>query len=443
MRYDLLIWGGTLVTPERIEETDLGIVDGRIAAIGDLRQAEAGERVDARGLHTLPGVIDSQVHFREPGMEHKEDLESGTRAAVAGGVTTVLEMPNTNPATTTRESLEDKLRRAAGRAWCDHGFFVGAAAENVDQLAELETLPGTPGLKIFMGSSTGTLLVDYDAALRQVLLSGRKRCAIHAEDEFRLRERKALVSDTPHPREHPHLRDVECARLATERILALSAETGRPVHVLHISTAEELPMLAEAKRKGLGTTCEVTPQHLTLVAPECYERLGSLAQMNPPIRDEATRQALWAAVREGLFDVMGSDHAPHTLEEKAQPYPKSPSGMPGVQTLLPVMLDHVAQGRLPLTDLVRLTSWAPAALFTIQGKGRIEVGFDADLALVDLGRRWTVERSWLQTKCGWSPFEGMELQGWVEATLVRGAFACRAGAPHGSPAGRPAVFGAP
>lgn len=437
MRFDRVIAGGRLVTPEREETADIGIVDGTIAAIGDLAREDAADRIDARGLTVLPGVIDTQVHFREPGFEHKEDLESGTRAAVAGGVTSILEMPNTDPPTTTSEALEDKLRRADGRAWCDYGFFVGATTGNVDALPELERLPGTPGVKIFMGSSTGSLLVADDDALRRVLLAGKKRCPIHAEDEFRLRERRSLISDAPHPREHPFLRDAEAACLATRRILRLSEETGRPVHVLHVSTAEELPVLADAKRRGVRVTCEVTPQHLTLAAPECYDRHGTLAQMNPPIRDAGAREALWRAVGEGLFDVIGSDHAPHTLEEKAKPYPASPSGMPGVQTLLAVMLDHVARGAMELRTLVRMTSWAPAALYGMERKGRIEAGYDADIALADLGATWTVDKSWLQSKCGWSPYEGRTLRGRIVSTLVRGEFAYRDGQPDGPPRGRP------
>lgn len=437
MRFDRVIVGGRLVTPDREETADIGILHGMIAAIGDLSRSDAADRVDASGLTVLPGIIDTQVHFREPGLEHKEDLESGTRAAVAGGVTAILEMPNTQPATTTREALEDKLRRAQGRAWCDYGFFVGAATDNVDALPELEGLPGTPGVKIFMGSSTGSLLVADDESLRRVLQAGKKRCPIHAEDEFRLRERKALISDAPHPREHPFLRDPEAARLATQRILSLSEETGRPVHVLHVSTAEELPLLGGAKRRGVQVTCEVTPQHLTFAGPECYDQLGTLAQMNPPIRDASARDALWRAVAEGLFDLIGSDHAPHTVEEKAQPYPASPSGMPGVQTLLPVMLDHVARGAMDLRTLVRMTSWSPAALYGMERKGRIENGYDADLALADLDASWIVEKNWLQSKCGWSPYEGLTLRGRVVSTLVRGEFAYRDGSPEGPPRGWP------
>lgn len=420
MTYDLVIRGGMLVDHERVERGDLGIVDGKIAAMGDLSSATARETLDATGLHILPGVIDTQVHFREPGLEHKEDLESGTRAAIMGGTTTVFEMPNTNPTTTTRETLEDKLRRAEGRTWCDHAFFVGGTTDNATELAALEMLPGTPGVKIFMGSSTGTLLVPDDDHLRAVLRSGVRPCPIHSEDEFRLRERKALISDQPHVREHPFLRDPESSILATRRILGLSEETGRPVNVLHISTREEPWIIADARKRGVRATAEVTPQHLYFSAPECYERLGTKVQMNTPIRDASHRDGLRQALREGLFEVIGSDHAPHTLEEKAKPYPASPSGMPGVQTLLTVMLNFVHEGLLDLPTFVRMTSFRPAELYGIAGKGVLAVGFDADLALVDVGKRHTIESDWLQSKCGWSPYEGNSFVGSVEHVLLRG-----------------------
>jgi dihydroorotase len=376
--------------------------------------------IDAKGLTLIPGLIDTQVHFREPGLTHKEDLESGTRAAILGGVTSIFEMPNTNPTTTTREALHDKLLRAQGRAWCDYSFFVGASGDNVNQLAELEMEPGTPGIKVFMGSSTGPLLVDGDETLRRVLQNGNRRIPVHAEDEARNRERKARLSDHPHPREHPFLRDAESARLATQRILALSEDTGRPVHVLHLSTADELPLLKGAKAKGIGTTCEVTPQHLWFSAPECYDRLGSLAQMNPPIRAVEHRDALRKAVAEGLFDVFGSDHAPHTLEEKSQPYPASPSGMPGVQTMLGALLTLRNQGLFNLQTIVRMACENAAEIYGVKNKGRLEVGYDADLVLIDPDATYIFDRSMVASKCGWSPFEGEKFVGKVEQVFLRG-----------------------
>ncbi|MBL8114138.1 MAG: dihydroorotase, partial [Acidobacteria bacterium] len=393
---------------------------------------EAAEVLDARGLHVLPGVIDPQVHFREPGLTHKEDLESGTRAALLGGVTSVLEMPNTLPPTASLAALADKRARAAGRVWCDIGFFGGATTENAEDLAALEAAPGCAGIKIFMGSSTGSLLVPDDASLLRVLRAGRRRVAVHAEDEDRLRERRPLAL-TGHPETHPVWRDEETAVRATRRLLTAAREAGRPVHVLHVTTAGELPLLAAARDLA---TFETLPQHLTFEAPGIYERLGTLAQMNPPIREARHRDALWEAVRSGLVDCLATDHAPHTLEEKARPYPESPSGMPGVQTLLPVLLDHVARGRLSLERLVALTSAGPARVWEIPGKGRLEPGFDADLVLVDLERRHTLTAGEMATRCGWTPFEGLEVTGWPVATILRGHVAMRDGEALGSPSGR-------
>lgn len=418
---------------------DLAVRDGKISAVGVVG-GDAERTIDARNLTILPGAIDTQVHFREPGLTHKEDLESGSRSALFGGVTGFLEMPNTNPTTTDEATLRDKLARADGRCWVNYGFFVGASAQNADRLAEYERLPGVPGIKIFMGSSTGPLLVGEDDDLRRVLRSGHKRCPIHAEDEARNRDRKALLSESPHPREHPFLRDAESARLATERILRLSGETGRPVHILHVSTADEPPMIVEAKRQGLGTTAEVTPQHLWFSA-EDYERLGTRLQMNPPIRSAEHREGLWKALEAGVFDVFGSDHAPHTLDEKAQPYPASPSGMPGVQTIMMALLRFVQQGRLPLETVVRMACERPAELYSIEGKGRLEVGMDADLAVWDLERTVIFAREMVQSKCGWSPYEGETLAAAPEMVVLGGRVALESGGAVGTPAGQILRFG--
>lgn len=434
--FDLIIKGATCVSTEGAEVTDVGVSDGLTAAIGDLSGASAGEVIDAKGLHLLPGVIDTQVHFREPGNAHKEDLESGSRAAVMGGVTAVFEMPNTNPTTTTPEALADKLSRAKDRMWCDHAFYVGASEENAERLAELEKLPGCCGVKVFMGSSTGSLLVAEDEILARVLASGRRRVAIHAEDEARLLERKALAEEGG-VSQHPVWRDNETAFRATSRIVNLARAAGRPVHVLHVTTAQEMEFLG--KNKDVASV-EATPQHLTLAAPDCYERLGTLAQMNPPIRGETERDGLWRAVADGTVDVIGSDHAPHTIEEKARPYPASPSGMPGVQTLLPLLLDHAARGRLTMQRLVDLTSAGAARLFNLKGKGALLVGNDADYTLVDVKKEWTVEADWLQSRCGWSPFEGMQLTGRPEGTIIRGAVVMRDAELIGAAAGRPIRF---
>lgn len=436
MQLDLLLRDGTVVTAKGSERADVGIRDGRIVWIGTASQ-HAESELSVSGLHVLPGVIDSQVHFREPGAEHKEDLQTGSRAAVLGGVTTVFEMPNTEPATTTEAALLDKFARARGRMWCDHAFFVGARPDNLQHLAELEVLPGAPGIKMFLGRSTGGLLVQDEAQIRLALSRGQRRIAVHSEDQARLEERAHLAREAGHPRAHPVWRDEETARGSTERLLRLASEVGRRVHVLHVTTAEELPLLENARNLA---TFEVTPQHLTLVAPECYEQLGTFAQMNPPIREARHRDALWEAVRAGRVDVIGSDHAPHTREEKALPYPQSPAGMPGVQTLVPLMLDHVHEGRLSLERMVELTSAGPARVYGAMRKGQIAAGYDADFTIVDLSAKRQVTESWLASRCGWSPFTGWSLTGWPIFTIVRGQVIMRDGEVVGSPSGRPVEF---
>ena len=436
-RYDLVVRGGEVFTPSGLERVDLGVTGGKITGIGDLATAEAGEVVDASGLTVLPGVIDTQVHFREPGLEHKEDIHHGTRAAAKGGVTAIFEMPNTSPLTLTEVELNDKLARSKGRAWCDHAYFVGAAEENVHLLEELELAPGCAGVKVFMGSSTGSLLVEKDELLAKVLAAGRRRVAVHAEDEDMLRERQHIAKEEGHPRAHPVWRSPECALKATQRIVRLGRAAGRPVHVLHITSAEEMEFLAENKDVA---TVETTLNHLTMAAPECYERLGSLAQMNPPVREQHHQDALWRAIADGTVDVIGSDHAPHTLEEKQRPYPSSPSGMPGVQTLLPLLLDHMNAGRLTLARLVDLTSAGPHRIYGIAGKGRIAKGWDADLTLVDLKARREITNKWIASKCGWTPFDGKTVTGWPIATLVRGNVVMRDDELVGEAVGEPVRF---
>ena len=357
--FALLLKNGRIVSPSGIVRADIGVREGRIAAIGDLDASAGREVIDCSGLHVLPGVIDTQVHFREPGGEHKEDLETGSKAAILGGV-------------------------------C--------------------------GVKVFMGSSTGDLLVADDESLARVLANIRRRAAFHSEDEARLNARKGERIDGD-VSSHPVWRDEEAALRATKRLLALAKAAGRRVHVLHVSTAEELPLLAAARDFA---SVEITPHHLTLAAPEAYERLGTLAQMNPPVRGARHREALWRAVNSGLADVLGSDHAPHLLEEKAKDYPASPSGMPGVQTLVPVMLDHVNAGRLSLSRFVDLMCEGPHRLFQIAGKGRIAQGYDADFTIVDLKARRTITNNWIASRCGWTPYDGMTVTGWPLGTIVRG-----------------------
>lgn len=419
--FDLILRGGVVVNHDGEGARDIGVIGGKIAALDVPASADAGEIIDCKGLHILPGVIDTQVHFREPGPTHKENLETGSRAAVLGGVTAVFEMPNTSPLTVTAQAIEDKLARAAGKVdhggmFCDHAFYVGATHGNPRDLAELETLPGVAGVKIFMGASTGDLLVEDDEGVRAVLAHGSRRVAIHSEDEYLLREGKAKAREGDWT-SHPQARSVEAAVRCTTRLLRLARETGRRIHVLHISTADEIPLLAAAKDIA---TAEILPQHLTLEAPDCYERLEGLAQMNPPIRDARHRAGLWRGVLDGVFDVMGSDHAPHTLEEKAKPYPASPSGMPGVQTLVPLMLNHIHEGRLTLARFVDLVCHGPQRVFGIAGKGRIARGYDADFTIVDLRAARTITNEWSATKSGWTPFDGMDVTGWPVGTIIRG-----------------------
>jgi dihydroorotase len=419
--YDLLVRGGEVVSHAGRGLADVGVRGGKIAAVGDLAQASGAETIDARGLTILPGVIDSQVHFREPGLEWKEDLESGSRCAVLGGVTAVFEMPNTEPTTTDAPALADKLARARGRMHCDHAFYVGGTHENAAFLGELERLPGCCGVKVFMGASTGSLLVPDDEGVAEILRHINRRGTFHSEDEFRLAERRPLAR-TGDWTSHPEVRDAESALRSTRRLVTLARALGKRIHVLHVTTAEEIDYLAEHKDVA---SVELTPQHLTLTAPEAYERLKGFAQMNPPIREARHQAGLWRGIEMGVADVLGSDHAPHTREEKARPYPASPSGMPGVQTLLPVMLTHVAHGRLTLERLVDLTSHGPQRIFGLADKGRLAEGYDADLTIVDLKARRTLRHQDMATRSGWTPFDGFEAEGWPMATVIRGVAVMR------------------
>ena len=415
-RFDTILKSGTVVNQDGEGVRDVGITAGRIAAIGGLNTDFAAEVIDCRGLHILPGVMDTQVHFREPGLTHKEDLETGSRSAVMGGVTAVFEMPNTNPLTVTEEAFTAKIKAGRHRMHCDFAFFIGGTRENVDHLPELERAEGCAGVKVFVGSSTGSLLVEDDASLRRIFRAIRRRAAFHAEDEYRLNDRKPLRIEGD-PRSHPVWRDEDAALIATQRLVALARETGKRIHVLHISTKQEIEYLRDHKDVA---TCEATPHHLTLAGPEAYERLGTRAQMNPPVRDTSHRDGIWRGIEQGIVDVLGSDHAPHTLEEKAKPYPASPSGLPGVQTLVPVMLNHVNAGKLSLERFIDLSSTKPAKLFGVKGKGEIKVGNDADFTVVDLKRTKTIRDSWIGSKCGWTPYEGMQVTGWPVGTIIRG-----------------------
>jgi dihydroorotase len=414
MTHDLILKGGTVANHDGEGVRDVAVSNGRIAAIGE-NLGDAGETIDCRGLHVFPGCIDTQVHFREPGNEHKEDLESGSRGAVLGGIVGVFEMPNTKPSTSNVEALEDKLSRAK-RMHCDYAFYVGATTDNADKLAQLEQHAGVCGVKIFMGASTGNLLVPDDEGLRAALSSGQRRVAIHSEDE-EIMEANARLAREGDVHSHYEVRSVAAAVRSTQRLLKIAREVGRRVHVLHVTTRDELPILAANKDIA---SCEVTPQHLTLTAPDAYDRLGSKAQMNPPIRPAEHAEGLWHYLRMGLFDVVGSDHAPHTMEEKAKPYPQSPSGMPGVQTLVPIMLNHVAEGRMSLQRFVDLTSAGAQRLFNLRNKGRLAIGYDADITVCDLSREVELTDAMMANKSGWTPFAGMKVKGFPVGTIIRG-----------------------
>jgi dihydroorotase len=438
---DLLVRGGRIVREPGVADADVWIEAGRVRAVGArLRAPAACPVLEATGCLVFPGLLDPQVHFREPGFEHKEDLASGSLAALGGGVTAFCEMPNTKPATTTPELLQDKLRRAAGRCWADFAFFLGATAGNADRLGEWERAAGCAGVKVFMGSSTGDLLVPDDATLERVLRSGSRRVAVHAEDEPRLRQRQAALAPGTPVTAHPDVRDVACALRATTRLLDLAEKTGRKVHVLHLSTAEEVALLRE---RALGdlVTAEVTTHHLFLEAPDCYQRLGALAQMNPPVRDRRHRDALRQGLVDGVIACIGSDHAPHTREEKARPYPGSPSGMPGVQTILGLLLTAVRDGWLRLEDVARVACSAAARVYGIQGKGDLVPGHDGDLVVVDPDVRGPLPLAWLHSRAAYSPYEGQDLAGWPREVVLRGTIAYRGHGPVGAPRGRPLRFG--
>jgi dihydroorotase len=416
--FDLLLKNGTVVLTGMTVPADIGVKNGKIVAIGALGHASAAQEIDCKGLHVLPGIIDSQVHFREPGADHKEVLESGLRAAAMGGVTSVFEMPNTNPLTTTPEAVADKMARAAKTPWVNYSFYLGGTAQNAPHLGEWEKTKGTCGVKIFMGASTGDLLSATDEEVEAVLANGRRVVAVHAEDEMMMNEnKKTILKDSHDVTLHPVWRSAESCLSATQRLIRLARKHMRRVHVLHITTAEEMEFLAQNKDIA---TVEVLANHLTLFAPDCYQTLGSKAQQNPPIREKHHQDALWAAIANGTVDILASDHAPHTLEEKAKDYPSSPSGTPGVQTILPVMLNHVRNGRLTLEKLVELMCYGPQRVHGVVGKGRIARGYDADFTIVDLNKRVTITNAQQQSRAGWTPFDGMPVTGWPIYTVVNG-----------------------
>lgn len=434
--YDVILEGGTLADAAGVRAGDIAVKQGKIAAIGSLKRANARRRVDARGLHILPGIIDSQVHFREPGDNPAEDLESGSRAALLGGVAAVFEMPNTMPPTTTTAALRDKLTRARDRMFCHYAFYVGGVAENARQLGKLERQPGCCGVKVFMGSSTGTLLASEDKEIAAILQNINRRAAFHSEDEETLNARTKM-REKGNPASHAVWRNPASALRSTRRLIALAEKYKRQVHVLHISTGSEIAFLA--KHKHIASV-ETTPQHLTLAAPDCYNRLGTFAQMNPPVRGASHRAAIWRGVQQGVVDVIGSDHAPHSKQAKNKAYPASPSGMPGVQTLLPVMLTHVNRGKLTLPHFIKMVTANPARLMGIKGKGWLKKNYDADFTLIDLKSRRRIENKWIASKCGWTPFDGFMATGWPLAVFLGGKEAMREGEILGKAKGKPLKF---
>ena len=415
MTASLTIRNAKVVLPGSIQQVDVSVIDGRIHSLGN-GISDVGEVIDAEGLFLLPGIIDPQVHFREPGAEQKEDLHSGSCAAAAGGVTSFLDMPNNAPPVITCERMAEKKLRAAEKSVVNYGFFMGATPDNLEELNKVENVCG---IKIFMGSSTGDLLVDNPDVLEKIFANGSRLIAVHAEDEAILKANTELLKHISDVRLHSRIRDESAALSATKLAVRLSLKYQRRLHILHLTTEDECDFLRRLPREHLIST-EVCPQHFTLTVPECYEKLGTLAQMNPPIRTKRHADALWQALKDGIIDCIATDHAPHTLAEKEQPYGKAPSGMPGVETSLALMLDRVNRNSCTLREVVCWMSESPAKLYQMQGKGRIEVGEDADLVLVDMELKKTVTNGQLHTRVNWSPYNGMEFQGWPVRTIVNG-----------------------
>ncbi len=440
--YDMLIRGGVCVLPWGTSQADIGVRSGRIAAIGAAPSATADEMVSALGLHVLPGLIDPHVHLRDPGDGSRatasvETIPTGTRAAVLGGFATVFDMPNTAPAIIDAPSLAAKQSYVPRHSYCDMGLYVGAARGNLAALAGLERQHGVCAIKLFAGSSTGDLMIEDDAGIAAVMRAGTRRIAFHAEDEYRLQARRAQFRSGDPYACHMAWRDPECAFLGTRRIIALARETGRPAHIVHVSTAEEFAYLAGCRDIA---TAEVLVNHLTQIGPECYERLGGYAVMNPPIRDRVHYEAAWAAVRDGRIDTIGSDHAPHPPAAKERPWPDTAAGLTGVQTAVPIMLDHVNAGRLSLERMVDLMAAGPARVYGAVTKGRIAVGYDADFTIVDLALRRSIENAWIVTPAGWTPFAGMQVTGWPVSTILRGRVVMRDDTVLGEPSGKLVAF---
>jgi dihydroorotase len=408
-----LIRNASVVLPGSIERVSVVIERQKIADIDPAPQLAVDDMIDARGLHLLPGVIDDQVHFREPGLTHKEDLATASRACAKGGVTTFLEMPNTVPAATNQARLEEKLALAAGKSLVNYGFYIGATSDNVDELRKAHR---TPGIKIFIGSSTGDLLVDEQDALERIFAETTLPITAHCEDETTVRANAARLAGTHDVADHSRIRNHEAAIIATRRAIDLAYRHRHRFHVLHVSTGAETELLSDHRGLITGEAC----LHHLLLSVDDYTRLGTLAQMNPSLKTREDNTRLWRALQDGRLQVIATDHAPHTLEEKRQPYPKSPSGIPAVENSLALMLNEVHHGRVTLQQVVHWMCDAPARVWDIVGKGRIAVGYDADLVLVDLERVAEIRNENQITKCGWSPWHGEKLVGWPVRTWVMG-----------------------
>ena len=435
--FDLLIRGGTCMLPWGAAETDVGVRDGRIAAIGPAGSATATAEIVATGLHVLPGLIDPHVHLRDPGDASIESIPTGTKAAVLGGLTAVFDMPNTSPSIVNAETLAWKQGYAAREAWCDMGLYVGGTKTNIPDLASLEVAAGVCAVKVFAGSSTGDLMVEDDEHLERIMRAGQRRIAYHSEDEYRLQARKPNYKSGDPYRFHMEWRDEECAFLGTRRLMALARRTGRPAHILHVSTWQELDYLRDYRDIA---TVEVLVNHLTQFAPDVYDTLKGFGVMNPPIRGREHYEAAWAAIANGTVDTIGSDHAPHPKAAKLKPWPDCPAGLTGVQTLVPVMLDHVNAGRLSLARMVDLMAAGPARVYGALNKGRIVAGYDADFTLVDLKKQRRITNDWIVTPAGWTPFDGMQVTGWPVGTIIRGQQVMRDEEVLGTPTGKLVAF---
>ena len=413
--FSLIIKNGSCYIDGKLIKTDIGLSSGKIKRIGKI-EINSSKVYDATDKIVLPGIIDTQVHFREPGSTDAEDLESGSRAAVLGGVTSLFEMPNTNPPTANLIEFDKKLKAAKNRMHSNYAFYFGATPNNTDQLADLKNVEGCCGVKLFAGSSTGNLLVDKEADIEKVISSSDRIISIHSEDEDIIKLRKKFIKKGD-VHSHPEWRNVECAMSSTRRVVKIAERYNKKIHVLHVTTKEEVDFLARHKK---NVTFETTPQHLTLYAPDCYNKLGTYAQMNPPLRTKEHHDRLWLAIKNNIVDVLGSDHAPHLKVNKEKVYPDTPSGMPGVQTIFPVMLDHVNSGKLSLEQLINLMCENPCRIFGIKNKGYIKEGFDADLTIADMSKEVVIKDEMIASKCGWTPFNNYKVKGFPVGTIING-----------------------